>query len=147
MSLPLLLLAAGLMQQSDPASSSSKPQAEPKSQQATPPEEQNPPEEDETIKREQIHYVFNPLRAKKEIEAGDFYRKQRHDFKGAAARYLEATRWNPTSAEAFLKLGEAEEQMDEPKIAREAYQRYLDLNPDSKHTVEIKKRLEKLPPN
>ncbi len=109
----------------------------------TVPQEQAPPEEDDSLKPKD--YAFNPMQAKKEVSIGDFYMKVKKNYKGAAARYQEATRWNNQMAEAFLKLGEAEEKLDEPKLARDAYQHFLELSPTGKDSAEVKKRLQKLP--
>ena len=99
---------------------------------------QEPPEEDEDLKPE--HYSFNPLQSAKEIRIGDFYFKK-GSYKGAVLRYRAATRWDPTSAHAFLRLGEAEEKLKDAKAARAAYAKYLELAPDAKDADEIRKKL------
>lgn len=102
----------------------------------------NPPEEDEQLKPKD--YSFNPIQAAREVQTGDYYMKK-GKYKAAAARYEEATKWNDQLAEAYRKLGEAEEKQDEPKLAREAYQHFLERDPESKQAGEVKKRLQKLP--
>ena len=138
MSLPILLLAAGLMQNGDAATPPKLKKPPPAS---AAPQDQGPAEEDESLAPKD--YAFNPIQAAKEIRTGDFYWKK-GKYKAAVARYLEATRWNAQSAEAFRKLGDAEEKQDEPKLARDAYQQALALGPDAKEAAEIRKRLEKL---
>jgi tetratricopeptide (TPR) repeat protein len=130
----LLLLALGLAQQgaTPPAQ---KPDGAAKSA------EDQLPEEDESL-RPKV-YAFNPLQATKEVQTGDFYMKK-GKYKAAVARYTEATRWNPQMAEAFRKLGEADEKEDDTKGAREAYQKALEIDPSSKAAGEVKKRLQKL---
>ena len=140
MSLPLVLLGLALLGQSPPKLQ--KPAAAGPAAQPTE-GEQTPPEEDESLKPKD--YQFNPMQAKKEMSIGDYYFKVKKNYKGAAARYQEATRWNSQMAEAFLKLGEAEEKLDEPKLARDAYQQFLELSPNAKESAEVKKRLQKLP--
>jgi cytochrome c-type biogenesis protein CcmH/NrfG len=81
---------------------------------AAPPE---PPEEDEALQPKV--YALNPVQAKKEIVVGDQYLKKAR-YSAAVNRYLEATRWDPGSAEAFLKLGTAQEKRREYGPAREA---------------------------
>ena len=54
---------------------------------AQPPE---PPEEDEALQPKV--YALNPVQAKKEIVAGDYYLKK-PNYSAAVKRYLEATRW------------------------------------------------------
>ena len=138
MSFSLLLLAVGLAQQSGTPPKLKRPDG-------TPPastNEQVPAEEDEQLKPKE--YAFNPIQAAKEVRTGDYYMK-RGKYKAAVARYQEATRWNDQMAEAYRKLGEAEEKQDEPKLAREAYQHFLERDPDSKQAAEVRKRLQKLP--
>jgi tetratricopeptide (TPR) repeat protein len=109
---------------------------------ATPQEKQQkpqePPEEDESLKTKE--YAFNPLQASKEIKVGQFYLKKGKN-KAAAMRFLEATRWDPTSAEAFLLLGEARERLKDSAGSKEAYKKFLVLAPDSKSAPAIRKKL------
>ena len=135
----MLLLAAGLMQSGDAPTPPRLKKAPPA---AAATQDQGPPEEDENLATKE--YAFNPVQAEKEIRTGDFYWKK-GKYKAAVARYLEATRWNNQSAEAFRKLGEAEEKQDEPKLAKDAYEQALALGPAAKEAAEIKKHLEKLP--
>ena len=107
----------------------------------TPAEEQAPPEEDENQRPKE--YAFNPLQATKEMTAGEFY-MHKGKFQAAAGRFREATRWNPTLPEAFLKLGEAEEKNHDKKAAKEAYQHYLELAPDSLNAKVVQHKLTKL---
>jgi tetratricopeptide (TPR) repeat protein len=126
--------------------SSAGAQQEPKEQpkaasQQQAPQEQEPPEEDEALKPKV--YAFNPLQANKDIQAGDFY-FHKHSYKAAAMRFREATKWNPGSAEAWLRLGEAEEKRKNDADAKQAYAKYLELAPDGKEAGEIRKKLAKL---
>lgn len=102
---------------------------------------QLPPEEDKSDVPRQ--YAFNPLQAKKEVTVGEFYFKK-SDFRAAEGRFREATRWNDGNSEAWLRLGEAAEKNHEPKVAREAYEKYLQLTPQAKNASDVKKRIEKL---
>jgi tetratricopeptide (TPR) repeat protein len=106
---------------------------------ATPPE---PPEEDESLAPKV--YALNPVQSKKEIMVGDEYFKK-SKYSAAANRYLEASRWDPGSAEAFLKLGEAREKLRQYGPAREAYLKYIDLAEDPKGKDAIRKKVDKLP--
>ena len=113
-------------------------------QQSTPAKQQKesePPEEDDAAKPKE--YAFNPLQAAHELQVGEFYMKK-GSYTAAVARFTEATRWNPTLAEAYLKLGEAEEKFRDKKAAKEAYSKYLQLAPDAKNAGEVKKRMAKL---
>jgi tetratricopeptide (TPR) repeat protein len=106
---------------------------------AEPPE---PPEEDESLIPKV--YALNPVQAKKEIVAGDYYLKK-PNYSAAVRRYLEATRWDPGSAEAFLKLGTAHEKLHEYGLAREAYLKYIELGEDPKEKDLIRKKMAKWP--
>lgn len=101
-----------------------------------------PPEEDESLAPKV--YALNPVQAKKEITAGDSYFKK-PNYRAAANRYLEATRWDPGSAEGFLKLGEAREKLRQYGPAREAYLKYIELTDDPKEKDAVRKRMDKWP--
>ena len=88
-------------------------------------------------------YSFNPLQSQRDIAVGDYYLKQRN-YRAAAGRYREATKWNERNAEAWLRLGEASEKAKDPEAAREAYTKYLALASDAKNAAEIRKRVQKL---
>jgi len=112
-----------------------RPQPQPSTQEAV------PKEEDTSIGEKE--YAFNPLQAEKEIQVGDFYFKK-GKYRAAAERFREATKWNNGSAEAWLRLGEAEEKEKDPQAAKEAYNKYLDISPDAKNSAEIRKKVAKL---
>jgi tetratricopeptide (TPR) repeat protein len=120
-----LLLAAGLAAQQTPAP-------------------QEPPEEDESLAPKQ--YALNPVQSKKEITAGNFYMKK-SNYRAAARRFLEATRWDPGSAEAFEKLGEASEKATDYVTAASAYAKYLELDKNAKDADAIRKRMAKWDPD
>ena len=100
--------------------------------------EQEPPEEDESLAPKT--YSFNPLEAEKDLKVGLYYFKK-GNYKASTSRFREATLWNPTFAEAFLRLGESEEKMKDKKAAEDAYSKYLALAPDGKEAEAIKKKL------
>jgi tetratricopeptide (TPR) repeat protein len=107
-----------------------------------PPEEnQLPPEEDKAKLTEE--YSFNPVKSNKDVSVGEFYFKK-NDYKAAAGRFREATKWNDGNAEAWLRLGDAEDKMHDAKAAREAWEKYLMLAPDAKNAAEVRKKLDKL---
>jgi tetratricopeptide (TPR) repeat protein len=116
------------------------PEQAPKAQKP-PAQEELPPEEDAAVKPKE--YTFNPLQAENEMKAGEFYFKK-GNFKAASNRFKEATLWNPTLAEAFLRLGEADEKRHDRDGAKQAYSKFLEVAPDSKRAPEVKKKLAKL---
>jgi tetratricopeptide (TPR) repeat protein len=102
------------------------------------PDEENPPEEDESIAPEK--FVLNPLESERNIKVGNYY-WHRGKYRAAASRYERATRFNPSSPEAFYKLGEAEEKLKNKEAARLAFQKVMQIAPDSKLASEAKKKI------
>jgi len=126
----LAALACALWAQSD--KTSQKANSAPNAQ------EQEPPEEDESLKPKE--YAFNPLEAEHDLKVGLYYYKK-GNYAAAMARFREATRWNPSYAEAFLHLGETEEKLKDKAKAHDAYAKYLELAPDAKDAEAVKKKL------
>jgi tetratricopeptide (TPR) repeat protein len=134
----LALLFSGLL--TIPASAQKEQKEEPKPT-APQVQEQAPPEEDTNLETKQ--YAFNPLQANKEMQVGNEYFKK-HSYKAAVMRFREATKWNPNLAEAWLRLGEAEEKRRNTKDAREAYAKYLELQPEARDAAEVRKKIAKM---
>lgn len=116
---------------------------------AQPPRRPDPPPQRESELKEEdealttpSEYVFNPIQAQQELRVGDFYWKK-GSHKAAALRYQEATRWNPSYAEAWLKLGEAKEKLKEIDQAREAYQKYLEVEPGGRKAGDLRKKIDR----
>lgn len=127
------LLTGILLAQDDPQLKKRQPEQSKPQQQ-----EQEPPEEDESLAPKT--YSFNPLEAEKDLKVGNYYFKK-GNYKAATSRFREATLWNPTYAEAFLRLGESEEKLKDKKAARDAYEKYIALAPDDKQAEALKKKL------
>ena len=119
------------------------------------PDYEEPVEEDRSLSRE-TEYAFNPLQASKEFRVGQFYLKK-GSFRAAAGRFEEATKWNPSFADAFLRLAETREKLAELELqeterqliiesATEAYRKYLELSPDGEKAKAIRKKIEKAKP-
>jgi tetratricopeptide (TPR) repeat protein len=145
-------VAAGalLAQQNTPSDTSNRPtlrrqEGQPQTQQQKAEggaqSDELPPDEDARGAPKQ--YSFNPLQSKKEVDVGNYYFKK-GDFKAAAGRFREATKWNDGNAEAWMRLGVAEERRENTKAARAAYKKFLELQPNGKNAEEVKRRLEKL---
>jgi len=100
-----------------------------------------PPEEDKQTATQD--YAFNPLQAQKEVQTGNFYFKK-GSYRAAMLRFQEATKWNDGYGEAWLRLGEAAQKLKDPKAAKEAYAKYLEIEPDARNAAEIRKKVEKL---
>lgn len=126
-------------QQPPPPEKKTPPSAKPTTQV----QEVEPPEEDESLIPEQC--VLNPLEASRNITAGNFYFKK-NNYRAAANRFKRAACWDPSSAEALLKLAESDEKLKDRDGARDAYEKYLAVAPDARNAAEIKKKLAKYPP-
>ena len=86
---------------------------------------------------------WDPLRAEKDLEVGQYYMK-RGDYDAAIDRFNDAIEAKPGYAIPFRWLGEAEEKKGVKKKAMKAYQRYLDLVPHADDAEKIRKKIEKL---
>ena len=87
--------------------------------------------------------VWDPLRAEKDLEVGQYYMKK-GDLDAAIDRFQDATIAKPGYAVPYRYLGEAQEKKGLKKPAIKSYQRYLDLVPHADDADKIKKRIEKL---
>jgi tetratricopeptide (TPR) repeat protein len=138
------LLLAGLLplaaqEQTTPQTAPPKPQLEERTEPKTSGKQAVPAEEDKSFLTEE--HSFNPLQSQKNVETGDFYLKK-GKFQAAANRYLNATMWNEGNAEAWAKLGKAEEKVKDVQAAKDAYNKYLELAPDAKDAAAVRKRLQ-----
>lgn len=110
-------------------------------QPATSDKEEVPPEEDSSLAT--TNYSFNPLKSKKDVLVGREYAKK-GNYRAAASRYLDATKWDDSNGEAWLLLGEADERLRDKDGARGAFKKYLEVASDAKNAAEIRKKLAKL---
>ena len=131
----MILVLAAAVALAQEKSRTPPPAQQPQAQQ----KEAEPPEEDEDLKPRET-YTLNPIEAEHDVRIGDFYYKK-GSYKAAAGRYREATRWNPQFAEAYRKLGEAEEKLLDTDAARDAYRKYLELDPKGKGANSIRKKV------
>jgi cytochrome c-type biogenesis protein CcmH/NrfG len=119
-----------------------KPQQN-QSPQSQAPDESNPPEEDESVAPEK--FVLNPLESERNVKVGNFYMHKgtASGYRAALARYERAAKFNPNNAEAYFKMGEAEEKLKKKDKAKIAFERVIQIEPDSKLAHEAKKKLGK----
>jgi tetratricopeptide (TPR) repeat protein len=141
----LLLIAPAtsslLFAQSSQDAQKQQPANPPAAQQ--PPDETSPPEEDASVAPKT--YAFDPLEAQRCIGIGNFYmHKGAKGYRAALGRYEDATKYDPNSAEAFFKVGEVEEKLNNKEAARIAFEKAIKLAPDSKFAKEARKRLASL---
>ena len=88
-------------------------------------------------------HPWNPYRAVKDDEVGDFYLKQKN-YKAALARYQDALDYKPKDAIANFRMAQCYEKLSQPDQAIVHYQEYLKILPEGPLSKQAKKALEKL---
>jgi len=88
-------------------------------------------------------HPWNPYRAIKDDEVGDFYFR-RKNYKAALARYQDALAWKENDAVATFRMAQCYEKLDQPDQAITQYRQYLKILPDGPFSKEAKKALDKL---
>lgn len=86
---------------------------------------------------------FNPHKAAKNVEVGDYYFSQKN-YKAAISRYQEALEWKPNDAIATYRLAVAFEKDGDAKDAAQNYQSYLKILPQGPFAKDSRKALERL---
>lgn len=86
---------------------------------------------------------WDPLRAEKDLEVGQFYMKK-GDLDAAIDRFQDAAEAKPGFAIPFKYLGEAQEKKGQKHEAIKSYTRYLDLYPHAEDAAKVRKKIEKL---
>jgi tetratricopeptide (TPR) repeat protein len=122
-------LSAATLSAQAPPQDPSKPKAKPNTDNAT----QNAPDQP----------MWDPLRAEKDIEVGQYYMRK-GDVDAAIDRFQDATLAKPGYAIPFRYLGEAQEKKKLKRDAIKSYTRYLDLYPHAEDRDKIEKKIEKL---
>jgi tetratricopeptide (TPR) repeat protein len=88
-------------------------------------------------------HPWNPHKAAKDIEVGDFYFK-RKNYRAAEDRYREALYYKDNDAIATYHLAECLEKLDRPDEARAQYESYLNILPHGPEAENAKKAIERL---
>ena len=88
-------------------------------------------------------HPWNPYRAMKDDEVGDFYFK-RKSYRAALARYQDALVWKEKDAVANFRMAQCYEKLDQPGQAIRHYQEYLKILPEGPFAKEAQKALQKL---
>jgi tetratricopeptide (TPR) repeat protein len=86
---------------------------------------------------------WDPHKAAKDVEVGDFYFKKKN-YRAAEDRYREALRYKDNDAVATYRLAVCLEKMDRPDEAREEYESYLRILPNGPEAAEATKAIERL---
>jgi tetratricopeptide (TPR) repeat protein len=87
--------------------------------------------------------TWDPLRAEKDLEVGQFYLKK-GDLDAAIDRFQDAAAAKPAFAIPYRYLGEAQEKRGDKQEALKSYRRYLDLYPHAEDAKKIQKKIDKL---
>jgi tetratricopeptide (TPR) repeat protein len=88
-------------------------------------------------------HAWDPMRAMKDVEVGDFYYK-RENYKAALSRFREALEFKPHDAVATFKLAQTLEKTKDFEEARARYEEYLTILKDGPHAAEARKAIERL---
>lgn len=88
---------------------------------------------------------WDPHRAAKNIEVGDFYFKKKN-YRAAMDRYQEALEYKPDDALANFHIAQCLEKLNDPQSALDHYQKYLKVLPQGEFAAEAKKAIEKIQP-
>jgi tetratricopeptide (TPR) repeat protein len=91
----------------------------------------------------QEFHPWDPHKALKDIEVGDFYLR-RKNYRAALDRYREALVWKPNDAIANFRMAQCFEKLNQPEEARAHYEEYLKILPHGPLSAEAQKGLEKL---
>jgi|HubBroStandDraft_2_1064218.scaffolds.fasta_scaffold10186_4 tetratricopeptide (TPR) repeat protein len=99
--------------------------------------------EDEPAGDVQEMHPWNPYRAMKDDEVGDYYFKLKN-YKAALARYQDALIWKEKDAVANFHMAQCYEKLDQPEQAVPHYEEYLKILPEGPFAKEAHKALQKL---
>ena len=88
-------------------------------------------------------HPWDPHKAMKCIEVGDYYYKQ-GNYRAAISRYEEALEWKPRDAEATYKLGEVQEKSGDLNGALGSYQAYLKILPKGPYAIKAQQGIGRL---
>jgi tetratricopeptide (TPR) repeat protein len=100
-------------------------------------------EQDKPPSDVQEMHPWNPMKAMKDVEVGDFYFK-RKNYKAALERYKEALFYKDNDAIASLRLAECQEKLGDKAEAKKYYDQYLKILPDGEFAKEAHAGLERL---
>jgi tetratricopeptide (TPR) repeat protein len=88
-------------------------------------------------------HPWDPHKAAKDIEVGDFYFKKKN-YSAAESRYREALYYKDNDAIATYHLALCLEKLDRPGEAREQYESYLKILPHGPEAENAKKAIDRL---
>lgn len=89
-------------------------------------------------------HPWDPHKAAKDIEVGDFYFKVKKNYRAAEDRYREALYYKDNDAIATFRLAACLEKLDRPDDARAEYESYLKILPHGPEAEAARKAIERL---
>jgi len=97
---------------------------------------------DPTSDVQEMH-PWNPHKALKDVEVGDFYFKKKN-YRAAEDRYQEALLYKPNDALALYRLAVCQDKLEHPKDAIQNYQAYLNVLPHGPYADDARKAIDRL---
>jgi len=91
----------------------------------------------------QEFHPWEPMRALKDIEVGDYYFR-RKNYRAALSRYQDALYYKDKDAAATFHLAQCQEKLGQPEEALDNYQGYLKILPHGPLSEEAQKSIERL---
>ena len=86
----------------------------------------SPPKDSSDV---QEFHPWNPMRAMKDVEVGDYYFKHKN-YKGAAERYKDALYYKDGDAVASYRLAVCQEKLGDKAEAKKYFEQYLKVLPE-----------------
>jgi len=86
---------------------------------------------------------WNPMKALKDIEVGDFYYK-RKNYRAALDRYKEALYYKDNDAVATFRVAQCQEKLGSTAEARTNYEAYLRILPEGPFAPDAQKAIDRL---
>lgn len=86
---------------------------------------------------------YDPHRAMKDLEVGNYYLKQKN-YRAALERFNDALKYKPNDAEATFGLAVTQEKMDLLEQSRRNYSKYLELLAQGPHVKECEEGLQRV---
>jgi tetratricopeptide (TPR) repeat protein len=91
----------------------------------------------------QEFHPWNPMKALKDVEVGDFYFK-RKNYRAALDRYKEALYWKENDAIASFRLAQCQEKLGSKEEAIKYYAQYLKILPEGPFAKDAHTSLDRL---
>jgi len=91
----------------------------------------------------QEFHPWNPLKAAKDIEVGDFYFR-RKNYRAALDRYKEALYYKDNDAVASFRLAVCQEKLGDEADAKKYYEQYLKILPEGPFAKDAQASLDRL---